>query len=111
MADKKYVTNFELMDNTVWVRDNENYNNVNGKYIAIIGDSNSAGAGWWVWQGLERDNTNDGFAPMLREFFTDSVVNNYSVNGAGLYNPDGSGTLQLDVQLNEIGGQKLGICN
>lgn len=104
MSNKKYVTNFDILDSAVWVKDTDNYNNVNGKYIAIIGDSNSAGAGWWVWQGLERDETNDGFAPMLREFFNDSTVKNYSVNGAGLLNPDGSGTPQLDEQINQIGG-------
>lgn len=119
MSEKKYVTNFDILDETVWVKDEDLTNNVatnfestntalnnldlntdslSGKTIAIIGSSNADGTGWWQPSGQTKDETNDGFAVYLRQ--KGATVRNFAVGGSGIIDIDGLPT--YEQQFNAI---------
>ena len=51
------------------------------KSLAVIGDSNAEGMGWWKEWGKKTDK-NDGYCAVLRELFPDAKIDNFSVSGA-----------------------------
>ena len=52
--------------------------------LAVIGDSNAEGYGWWGGNSLNKTNENDGYCAVLRELYPDATIDNYSVSGAFL---------------------------
>lgn len=71
--------------------------------LAIIGDSNAAGFGWWRGNVADKTLENDGYAAVLRELYPDAVIDNYAVSGALLRGETGNvGKIQCD-QLIESG--------
>lgn len=68
--------------------------------LAIIGDSNAAGYGWWEGNAANKTLENDGYAAVLREFYPDAVIDNYAISGALLRGDTGNvGKIQLDSML------------
>ena len=69
--------------------------------IAVIGDSNAAGFGWWRGNVANKTNENDGYCAVLREFYPDATIDNYSVSGARLKGTEGNvGKIQCDNLIN-----------
>ena len=58
--------------------------------LAVIGDSNAEGYGWWGGNSLNKTNENDGYCAVLRELYPEATIDNYSVSGAFLRDISGN---------------------
>ena len=58
--------------------------------LAVIGDSNAEGYGWWGGNVLDKTSENDGYCAVLRELYPDAVIDNYSSTGALLRGSTGN---------------------
>lgn len=69
--------------------------------LAVIGDSNAEGFGWWEGDVSNKTLENDGYCAILREFYPDAVIDNYAVSGALLRGDTGNvAKVQCDNLLN-----------
>lgn len=69
--------------------------------LAVIGDSNAEGYGWWEGSRANKTNENDGYCAVLRELYPDSTIDNYSLSGSTLRGEgDYSGKVQCDALIN-----------
>lgn len=69
--------------------------------LAVIGDSNAEGYGWWEGNRTNKTNENDGYCAILRELYPESTIDNYSLSGATLRGENEySGKAQCDALIN-----------
>ena len=69
--------------------------------LAVIGDSNAAGFGWWGGDVSNKTLENDGYCAVLRELYPDAVIDNYAVSGALLRGDTGNvAKVQCDNLIN-----------
>lgn len=50
--------------------------------LAVLGDSNAEGYGWWEGNRENKTYKNDGYCAVLREIYPNAVIDNYSYSGA-----------------------------
>lgn len=69
--------------------------------LAVIGDSNAEGFGWWGGDVSNKTLENDGYCAVLREFYPSAIIDNYAVSGALLHGTTGNvAKVQCDNLLN-----------
>ena len=69
--------------------------------LAVIGDSNAEGFGWWGGDVSNKTTENDGYCAVLRELYPSATIDNYAVSGALLRGTTGNvAKVQCDNLLN-----------
>ena len=81
------VSKFNLLGEEINIKDEFLRDRITGldiSSLAVIGDSNAEGYGWWKGDISKKTNKNDGYCAVLRELYPNAVIDNYSVSGATL---------------------------
>lgn len=81
------VSKFNILGEEIDIKDKFLRDKITGldlKSLAVIGDSNAEGYGWWKGDRSKKTNQNDGYCAVLRELYPNAVIDNYSVSGATL---------------------------
>lgn len=78
------VSKFNLLGEEIGIKDKFLRDRITGldlKSLAVIGDSNAEGLGWWK-EISKKTIKNDGYCAVLRELYPNAVIDNYSVSGS-----------------------------
>lgn len=79
------ASKINILGTDVYLKDEWIRNRIKGlnlTSLAVIGDSNAAGAGWQASTGEAKSEANDGYCAVLRELYPSARIDNYAVNGA-----------------------------
>ncbi len=95
------VIKFNLLGTDVFVKDNflrEKITGLDLSSLAVLGDSNAEGYGWWIYKA-NKTTKNDGYCAVLRELYPNATIDNYAVSGSTLSSNTSNYLLS---QLNEM---------
>ena len=99
---KNEIINFISSDEfSAWLKSYIQSRKIELHSLAVIGDSNAQGFGWWQGNVANKTTENDGYCAVLREFYPEATIDNYSVSGALLRGETGNvGKVQVDNLIN-----------
>lgn len=93
-AVEEYIRTDEFSD---WLKLFIESRKIELKSLAVVGDSNAEGFGWWEGDPANKTDENDGYCAVLRELYPEAIIDNYSVSGAKLRGAD-----QINAQVDTM---------
>lgn len=96
------VSKFNLLGEEIEIKDKFLRDKITGldlTSLAVIGDSNAEGLGWWK-EISKKTIKNDGYCAVLRELYPNAIIDNYSVSGSTMMTSDLYLLAQVENMLN-----------